>query len=71
MDAGFHATTEREFADAFEQALSMPEDDTLAMRLRARASARRFDEGVFAQKWIAQMQRLIDKAPTRTNTAAM
>jgi hypothetical protein len=49
----------------------MPEDAALAMRHRARASARRFDEGVFAQKWIAQMQRLIDKAPARINTAAL
>ncbi|KAF2229347.1 glycosyltransferase family 4 protein [Viridothelium virens] len=41
---GFHATTPEEFAHRFGKALSLSSDETLAMRLRARASAKRFTE---------------------------
>jgi len=54
---GFHATTPAEFADAFEKALSLP--DPLAVRLRARQSAKRFTEEEFAKKWLAQMEKLV------------
>lgn len=54
---GFHATTSAEFADAFEKALSQP--NTLAIRQRARQSAKRFTEEEFAKKWIAQMEKLV------------
>lgn len=57
--SGFHATTKEDFAAAFETALAMPPHDTLAMRLRARASARRFTEQAFAASWIAQMEQLV------------
>ncbi|KAI9793545.1 MAG: asparagine-linked glycosylation protein [Peltula sp. TS41687] len=57
---GFHATTKEEFTEAFEKALSMSPEETLPMRLRARASAKRFTEGAFAERWIGQMQRLVD-----------
>jgi alpha-1,2-mannosyltransferase len=56
-DSGFHATTSAEFAEGFEQALSLK--DKLAMRLRARQSAKRFTEEEFARKYILQMERLV------------
>ncbi|KAM6527892.1 GDP-Man:Man(3)GlcNAc(2)-PP-Dol alpha-1,2-mannosyltransferase [Fusarium falciforme] len=57
---GFHATTEEEFADGYEKALSLP--DPLAVRLRARESAKRFTEEEFAKKWTVQMARLVTLA---------
>jgi alpha-1,2-mannosyltransferase len=54
---GFHATTATEFAEGFEQALALP--DKLAMRRRARLSAKRFTEEQFAKGWISQMERLV------------
>jgi alpha-1,2-mannosyltransferase len=56
---GFHASTEEQYAAAFAKALSLSPEDTVAMRLRARLSARRFTEEVFAGKWIAEMERLV------------
>ncbi|RGP75886.1 alpha-1,2-mannosyltransferase alg-11 [Fusarium sporotrichioides] len=57
---GFHATTEEEFAQGYEKALSLP--DPLAVRLRARESAKRFTEEEFAKKWTVQMARLVTLA---------
>ena len=57
---GFHATTAEEFAEGFEKALSLP--DKLAVRLRARESAKRFTEEEFAKKWVSQMVRLLSLA---------
>lgn len=57
MLPGFHATTATEFAEGFEQALALP--DKLAMRLRARESAKRFTEEQFARGWITQMEKLV------------
>ncbi|KAH6695803.1 alpha-1,2-mannosyltransferase alg-11 [Plectosphaerella plurivora] len=54
---GFHATTVHDFAQGFEKAFSVP--DPLAMRLRARQSAKRFTEGEFARKWVAQTDALV------------
>ncbi|KAL1879995.1 hypothetical protein VTK73DRAFT_6385 [Phialemonium thermophilum] len=54
---GYHATTSSEFALAFEKALSQA--DPLAMRRRARISAKRFTEQQFAKKWTAQMEKLV------------
>lgn len=54
---GFHATTAQEFAEGFEKALSL--EDKLAMRLRARQSAKRFTEEQFAKRWILQMEKLV------------
>jgi alpha-1,2-mannosyltransferase len=56
-NTGFHATTATEFAEGFEQALAL--EDKLAMRLRARESAKRFTEGEFAKGWISQMENLV------------
>ncbi len=60
MTIGYHATTYQEYAAAFEKALSLTEDETLAMRLRARASAKRFTEEAFGKLWVAQMGKLVD-----------
>ncbi len=57
---GFHATTVAEYARAFTKALTLPPDEILAMRRRARASAKRFTEEAFAERWVVQMKRLID-----------
>ncbi|KAI9831449.1 MAG: asparagine-linked glycosylation protein [Sarea resinae] len=56
---GFHATTPSEFASGFKQALSLSPEDKLAMRLRARESAKRFTEAAFARLWLVQMDRLV------------
>ncbi|KAK7415922.1 asparagine-linked glycosylation protein [Neonectria magnoliae] len=57
---GFHATTPEEFADGYEKALSLP--NPLAVRKRARESAKRFTEEEFAKKWTVQLARLITLA---------
>ncbi|CAJ2512130.1 Uu.00g077550.m01.CDS01 [Anthostomella pinea] len=54
---GFHATTEAEFAEGYEKALSLP--DPLAVRLRARQSSKRFSEEEFAKRWLAQLEKLV------------
>jgi alpha-1,2-mannosyltransferase len=56
---GFHATTVQEYADGFHKALSMSPQETLAMRHRARKSAGRFTDLVFAEKWLANMEKLV------------
>jgi alpha-1,2-mannosyltransferase len=56
---GFHATTAQEYADGFHKALSMSPQETLAMRHRARKSAGRFTDLVFAEKWLANMEKLV------------
>lgn len=54
---GFHATNVDEFAECYGKALSVP--NPLAMRLRARKSAKRFTEAEFARDWLVQMERLV------------
>ncbi|KAL4990509.1 hypothetical protein BDW68DRAFT_36397 [Aspergillus falconensis] len=56
---GFRATTEEEFADAFEKALSLSDEEKVAMRLRARKSALRFTEEEFSRKWAGEIEKLI------------
>ncbi|CAG8978646.1 hypothetical protein HYALB_00009462 [Hymenoscyphus albidus] len=58
---GFHATTSTEFANGFEQALALP--DKLAMRKRARQSAKRFTEEEFVKGWIPNMEQLVALHP--------
>lgn len=48
---GFHATDVTSFAFAFEQALSLSEEDCIAWRRRAQASSQRFSEEVFTAAW--------------------
>jgi alpha-1,2-mannosyltransferase len=56
---GFRASSEEEFAAAFEAALALPEEEKVSMRLRARRSALRFTEEEFAGKWIVEMEKLV------------
>ena len=56
---GYHAETEEQFAEGFRRVTSMSTEETIAMRLRGRANAKRFTEEVFAQKWVAEMDGLI------------
>ena len=58
-EAGFHASTEEEYAAAFEKALTLSPTETLAMRRNARSSAQRFSEARFGQAWVEQVQDLI------------
>lgn len=63
---GFRATTEEEFAASFEAALALPEEEKVAMRLRARKSALRFTEEEFARKWIVEVEKLVAMQKTTT-----
>ncbi|MCJ1283606.1 asparagine-linked glycosylation protein [Xylographa opegraphella] len=56
---GFHASTASEYAEAFSKALSLSPKEALAMRRRARLSAKRFSEERFASRWKAQLDTLI------------
>lgn len=56
---GFHARTSDDFAEGFNKALSLSPSETLAMRLRARQSAKRFSEDVFRDSWNTQLDKLI------------
>lgn len=56
---GFRASSEEEFAAAFEAALALPEEEKVAMRLRARRSALRFTEEEFAVKWVDAVGKLV------------
>lgn len=56
---GFRASTEDEFAAAFEAALALPVEERVGMRLRARESARRFSEEEFRGAWVGQVERLV------------
>ncbi|KAI9805495.1 MAG: hypothetical protein M1825_000746 [Sarcosagium campestre] len=60
---GYHASTAEGFAAVYEEALSLTEEETLAMRLRARESATRFTESAFAEHWVVHMERLIALSP--------
>ena len=57
---GFHASDLREYAEAFAKALMLPTEEKVAMRQRARASARRFGEQEFVNDWLVQSSKLLD-----------
>ncbi|CAI7652339.1 unnamed protein product [Penicillium bialowiezense] len=56
---GFRAETEEQFAASFEAALALPEEEKVAMRMRARRSALRFTEEEFSRKWLGQVEKLV------------
>ena len=62
---GFHAETEEEFASAFQRVTSLSADERFAMRVRGRASTKRFTEVVFAKKWIEKMETLVKMQTSR------
>jgi alpha-1,2-mannosyltransferase len=55
---GFRATTEEDFAAAFEAALALPGEEKVSMRMRARESAKRFTEELFARRWVIEVEKL-------------
>ncbi|KAL7272664.1 asparagine-linked glycosylation protein [Rhizina undulata] len=57
---GFHCTTAEEYAKAFAEVLSMPPQEASDMRMRARTSAKRFSEEVFAKQWLKQLEKLLE-----------
>ncbi|SMR64012.1 unnamed protein product [Zymoseptoria tritici ST99CH_1A5] len=57
---GFHATTPKEFADGFAQALALKDEEAYAMRCRARKSSWRFSEEVFIEAWTKELVGLVD-----------
>ncbi|KAI9734954.1 MAG: asparagine-linked glycosylation protein [Cirrosporium novae-zelandiae] len=56
---GYKASTEEEYAEAFKKALMLPKKDKVAMRKRARESAKRFMDTEFDTRWIKHMEELI------------
>ncbi|KAF3052415.1 asparagine-linked glycosylation protein [Didymella keratinophila] len=63
---GFHATTADEYAEGFRKALTLSPEETLAMRHRARKSAERFTDQVFAERWLKNMDKLVKLQVERT-----
>ncbi|KAL3420527.1 alpha-mannosyltransferase alg11 [Phlyctema vagabunda] len=64
---GFHAITAGEFAEGYQKALELQEDEKLAMRKRARKSAQRFTEEEFARGFVGALDALI-KLQVKTKT---
>lgn len=56
---GFHASSITDYAVAFQDALSLSSDDKVAMRKRARTSAKRFTEEAFANGWTTHLEILV------------
>ena len=59
---GFHASTVKEYSEAFLRALSLSEEKRIAMRMRARSSAKRFDQERFSSGWVVVVGRLVELA---------
>ncbi|KAF3168271.1 asparagine-linked glycosylation protein [Orbilia oligospora] len=59
LRTGYHATTAEEFAQGFKEALSLSDEDTVAMRERARKSSLRFSEEIFEEQWNSVMDTLL------------
>lgn len=59
---GRHAETAEEFAKGFEWGLNLPPKEVDDMRCRARASAGRFTEIVFAEAWLVGLGSLLEMA---------
>jgi alpha-1,2-mannosyltransferase len=66
-NAGFHASTTEAYAEGFLKALSLPPQEQLAMRHRARKSASRFTDRGFAEKWIRNMDQLVGLQVSRSS----
>ncbi len=62
---GYHAETDDEFAAAFERVAGLNPEERFAMRLRGRASTKRFTEEVFARKWVGEMETLVNLHKSR------
>jgi alpha-1,2-mannosyltransferase len=56
---GFHASTPDDFASGFAQALALKDEESYAMRCRARKSSWRFSEEVFIEAWTNELVELV------------
>lgn len=56
---GFLAETDEEFAAAFARVTALNPQERLDMRIRGRASTKRFTEAAFAKQWIEEMETLV------------
>lgn len=56
---GFHARDLEGFKEGYAKALGLEEGERYRMRERARKSAWRFSEGVFEERWIGEMGKLV------------
>lgn len=56
---GFHASTEEEYAAAFEKAMELEQGEKVDMRLRARKSSHRFSGEVFDDRWLEELRKLV------------
>lgn len=65
QDIGFHAETDDEYAAAFGRVAEMSFEETFAMRIRGRASTKRFTEEAFASKWVGEMETLVTLQKSR------
>ena len=57
---GYHASTEGEYSEAFKVALTLSEEERVAMRQRARSSAQRFSAERFSGAWNVELEKMID-----------
>lgn len=58
-ETGFRASTEGEYARAFERVMGMGEEERVGMRRRARARARAFGEVAFERLWVGELGKLV------------
>lgn len=65
-ETGFKASTEEEYASAFERVLGMAKGERLKMRTRARSRARAFSEEEFERAWVRESGWLIQMNEKRT-----
>ena len=56
---GFHASTAKEYSQAFLKALKLSSEEKTAMRIRARSSAKRFSQAQFDRGWIDVAENLV------------
>lgn len=56
---GFHARDKEEFARGYAMALGLGEEEMFRMRMRARKNAWRFSEGVFEERWVGEVGKLV------------
>ncbi|OCT52038.1 GDP-Man:Man(3)GlcNAc(2)-PP-Dol alpha-1,2-mannosyltransferase [Cladophialophora carrionii] len=69
LPIGFLAETADEYAAAYARVAAMSAQERLAMRLRGRASTKRFTEEAFARKWVAEMETLVGLQKSKTGQA--
>jgi len=65
LTLGFLATTAKEFAQGFADALNLSHEESVQMRRRARRSAQRFSEQVFKRQWCTRVNWLLKQEGIR------